>query len=483
MKIIFSLFLLLACTHHPAEMQNPQELNDIHSQLNASVQSQVLRPTSILAIQEIIRLAQKKGQAVSISGGKHSMGGQQFGQGSVHINMSHFNQVLDLDEKQGIVEVESGIQWPELVEWLLTHQEHHSQKWGIRQKQTGADRLSIGGALSSNIHGRGLKMKPMVGDVESFTLIDANGDIKNCSRSENAELFSLAIGGYGLFGVIATVKLRLAPVQTLERVVKLLEVKDFVKLADKRAQEGFLFGDLQFAIDPASKDFLRKGIYSLYRPVKKTIPSTHKRELKREDWLKLLGLAHANKTLAFELYSQFYLSSHRQLYSSDTHQMGIYIDNYHQLMDPSHPASEMISEVYVPRSQLEKFMSQLRQDFREQQVDVIYGTIRLIEKDQETFLPWAKENYACLVFNFHVDHSSSGIEKAEKDFRLLIDRALELGGSYFLTYHRWARKDQVLKAYPQFVDFLRLKQKYDPKQVFQSDWYRHYLHMFAQELQ
>ena len=58
---------------------------------------------------------------------------------------------------------------------------------------------------------------------------------------------------------------------------------------------------------------------------------------------------------------------------------------------------------------------------------------------------------------------------------MLIDRARERGGSYFLTYHRWARKEQVEDCYPQFRDFLRLKRQYDPTSVFESDWYRHHL--------
>ena len=95
--------------------------------------------------------------------------------------------------------------WPALVDYLLKAQAGRpSSQWGIAQKQTGADRLTIGGALAANVHGRGLKMKPFIADVESFVLVDARGDIRTCSRTENGELFRLAIGGYGLFGVIAT---------------------------------------------------------------------------------------------------------------------------------------------------------------------------------------------------------------------------------------------------------------------------------------
>jgi len=70
------------------------------------------------------------------------------------------------------------------------------------------------------------------------------------------------------------------------------------------------------------------------------------------------------------------------------------------------------------------------------------------------------------------------LEKSRSDFQLLIDLALNYDGSYFLTYHRWATRDQLLRAYPQFPKFLELKPKYDPQEIFQSDWYRFYKEMF-----
>jgi hypothetical protein len=56
------------------------------------------------------------------------------------------------------------------------------------------------------------------------------------------------------------------------------------------------------------------------------------------------------------------------------------------------------------------------------------------------------------------------------------------GGSYFLTYHKWARREQVEACYPQFPQFLKLKRRYDDAEQFQSDWYRHYRTMFADTL-
>jgi len=40
--------------------------------------------------------------------------------------------------------------------------------------------------------------------------MNQSGEILNCSREENPELFKLVIGGYGLFGIILDVKLKVA---------------------------------------------------------------------------------------------------------------------------------------------------------------------------------------------------------------------------------------------------------------------------------
>jgi FAD/FMN-containing dehydrogenase len=78
-----------------------------------------------------------------------------------------------------------------------------------------------------------------------------------------------------------------------------------------------------------------------------------------------------------------------------------------------------------------------------------------------------------------VSHTPDGIARAAAAFRRLIDQAKKRGGSYFLTYHKWATRSQVEACYPQFSEFLRLKRRYDPQERFQSDWYRHYRQLFA----
>ena len=461
----------------------PVLVNDVHSKLNATTVRAVVAPARHDALAPLVRRARDEGLGVSIAGGRHAMGGQQFGQGTLLLDMRRMSRVLEVDLDRGLVTVEAGAHWPGLIEHLLRVQAGRAHQWGIVQKQTGADRLSIGGAIAANVHGRGLTLPPFVSDLEAFTLVDATGELRRCSRTENADLFRLAVGGYGLLGVVATATLRLARRRKLERVVELVSVDDVMAAFERRIADGFLYGDCQYATGDA-RDFLRRGVFSCYRPVDDATPiRAGQKELDGADWDRLLYLSHADKRRAFEVYAGYYLSTSGQIYWSDTHQLSTYVDDYHVGLDRRLGAptagTEMITEIYVPRAALGRFFDDVRRDFLAESVDVIYGTIRLIERDTESVLAWARQPWACVIFNLHVDHSADGLARAAGHFRRLIDLAIAHGGSYFLTYHRWATRAQVEACHPRFVEFLRAKRRHDPDDRFQSDWYRHYRAMFG----
>ena len=277
--------------------------------------------------------------------------------------------------------------------------------------------------------------------------------LHQCSRTVNPRLFALAVGGYGLFGAVATVTLRLARRHKVERRVSIVDIDDLPALFELRVREGYEFGDCQFATDPASREFLRAGVFSCYRPVAIDVPIPDgQRSLAPHEWRRLLRLAHTSKSQAFAEYARYYMATDGQLYWTDTHQLSDYPDGYHADLDRELGAavkgSEMITELYVPRPALPEFMRSVRADARQHGTDIIYGTIRIIEEDDQTVLAWARQRWACIVFNLHVDHSPEGIATAAGHFRRLIDRAIELGGSYYLTYHRWATAEQALACHP-----------------------------------
>jgi FAD/FMN-containing dehydrogenase len=476
---------LLPLPRPTASAQTPEvALNDIHSQLNRTVVDRVVSVSTVDDVRASIRAARERKKAVSVAGGRHAMGGQQFGTGTVHLDMTGLNRVLGFDQERGVVDVEAGIEWPKLIDHLNTAQTGRPEQWGIIQKQTGADRLSLGGALAANVHGRGLALKPIIDQVESFTIVDHLGEVRRCSRTENSELFRLAIGGYGMFGVMTSVRLRLWRRKKVRRVVERREIKDIPAAFEQRIADGYLYGDFQYATDAKHDSFLRRGVFSCYQPVPPETPITENpKRFRPEDWAKLTYYAHKYKRRAFQVYSDRYVETSGQIYWSDSQLSAAYLDNYHEEVDRKLHAkvkgTEMITEINVPRASLVDFMDAARTELRGRNANVIYGTVRLIERDDESFLAWAKDRYACVIFNLHIDHTPQKIEDAARAFRTLIDLGLRFGGSYYLTYHRYATKQQVETSYPQFREFLRLKLQYDPNEVFQSDWYRHYRALFA----
>jgi UDP-N-acetylenolpyruvoylglucosamine reductase len=416
-------------------------VNDIHSQLNATRVGAIVKPASVTELRAAVLTAGATGVPVSIAGGRHAMGGQQFRTAGVLLDTRALNRVLDFDVERGVIECEGGIQWPQLIDHLAVTQRGRETQWGIYQKQTGADRLSLGGALACNAHGRGLTLKPIIQQVESFDLLDAQGEIRTCSRLHNAELFRLAIGGYGLFGIVTAIRLRLRPRVKVRRIVELCDTRDIMDRFEERIRDGYLYGDFQFATDASRDSFLRQGVFACYQPVPLDTPLTsNPARFSPEDWARLTFYSHRYKRRAFEVYSSRYLATSGQVYWADDQLAASYVDGYHADLDKALKArvaaTEMISEIYVQRHQLRAFMEAARTTLKERQANPIYGTVRLIEQDDESFLAWARDRYACVIFNLHVEHTPEQIDAAADTFRDLIDLGIQHGGRYYLAYHR-----------------------------------------------
>ena len=137
------------------------------------------------------------------------MGGQQFGEATrarrhpgARIACSRFDAERGRDRRSRAASTGR-----ELVDYLERTQPAARRPWGIVQKQTGADRLSLGGALACNAHGRGLTLQADRRAGRILRPASARRRASHAARAtENAELFRLAIGGYGLFGVITRVR-------------------------------------------------------------------------------------------------------------------------------------------------------------------------------------------------------------------------------------------------------------------------------------
>ncbi len=201
----------------------------------------------------------------------------------------------------------------------------------------------------------------------------------------------------------------------------------------------------------ARADFLA-GCLLLLPPGRRRTPAspTSQRALSRDDWGELLlPRAHDKQRAPSSATPSYYLATSGQLYWSDPHQLGDYLDGYHggSTGDSSAdvPATEMITRALrAARASSPDFMAEARDDFRAQRRRPHLRHVRLIERDDETLPRRGRGSRGPASSSTCTStHTPAGDRPTPADaFRRLIDLALERGGSFYLTYHRWATRSR-----------------------------------------
>jgi hypothetical protein len=254
---------------------------------------------------------------------------------------------------------------------------------------------------------------------------------------------------------------------------------ELMDLVEKRAASGASFGYFQYNIDETSPEFMRTGVLTTYESVgAETALGKVTTDLDEDALTSLLELAHREPKRAYDHYAKYELSLDGNVEWSDLHQLSTYPLGYHKNIEKrlgaAFEGADLIVEVYVPRNELISFLEDARHLLLTSETPLIYGTVRFIEQDRDTFLAWAKKRYACVIFTLHSSSEVRALRKTGELCRQLMRGGTKRGGSFYLTYNRFAARDELDSAYPQFGEFLALKKKNDPTELFQSDWFRHY---------
>ena len=114
----------------------------------------------------------------------------------------------------------------------------------------------------------------------------------------------------------------------------------------------------------------------------------------------------------------------------------------------------MITEVYVPATP-RRLHGRAPRGVPRERANVIYGTIRLIERDDESFLAWARDRWACIIFNLCVPHARGDRAGGRRLPRP--DRPRDPLRRQLLP-HLPPLGDAAIRSetcYPQFLEFLR----------------------------
>lgn len=118
------------------------------------------------------------------------------------------NKFISFDRIEGVLECESGVLLSDILEISVPQ--------GYFLNVTpGTKFISVGGAIASDVHGKNHHAEGCFSEyVISFQLMKANGEVIQCSRQENEEVFWATIGGMGLTGIILSAKIKLKNIES-----------------------------------------------------------------------------------------------------------------------------------------------------------------------------------------------------------------------------------------------------------------------------
>ncbi len=231
-------------------------INDA-SCLNETPVYDIATVSTVDEIRNALLLARDKKLSISIAGKRHSMGGQAFFKNALVLDMTSFNKILSLDEKNKLLTVQSGVTWHDIQLFL------HPKKLAVKAMQS-TDIFTVGGSLSVNAHGMD-PYETLVSTVQSFTIMLADGSIKKIEQED--ELFNTVIGGYGLFGVVLEVTLKVTDNVMYQSILKIMNYKELPEFFEKAVRDK-TYGLLYAHLSTSPLSFLQEALVYGYKPVK-----------------------------------------------------------------------------------------------------------------------------------------------------------------------------------------------------------------------
>lgn len=187
--------------------------------LDRHLPAAVLHPGSVTDIAKLVKsvyeLSPHSKLTVAARGHGHSIHGQAQALNGVVIEMRTLRGI-HVDRDNAYVDVRGGELWIDVL--------HATLREGLAPKSwTDYLYLSVGGTLSNGgISGQAFQHGPQISNVQRLEVVTGKGEILNCSRHQNVDLFQAVLGGLGQFGIITKARIELEPAPQRVRWIRVL---------------------------------------------------------------------------------------------------------------------------------------------------------------------------------------------------------------------------------------------------------------------
>jgi FAD/FMN-containing dehydrogenase len=416
----------------------------------------------LAALRAEIKEAVAAGRPVNVGAARHSMGGQAIPRNGHAISFD--NGWLAADAGAATYRVHAGARWHQVIAAL--------DPLGLSPKvmQSNAD-FGVAATFSVGAHGWPVAHGPMGSTVRAVKLLLADGSHVTASRTENADLFAAAMGGYGLIGIVTELEVEAAANALLAPTFATMAAEDFAT-AFPAAVTGVPMAYGRLNVDRAG--FFRDAMLVTYAPVEGDIPpaagsgwlsrasrvifraQTGNEWVKRRRWGIETGLG-----------ARLAGPSSR---SSLMNEPVVTLDD----RDPGR--TDILHEYFVAPGRFADFLGVCRDIIPQSYQELLNVTLRWVEADGTALLSYAPQGpRIAAVMLFSQEMSARAEADMARMTRALIEAVAGIGGAYYLPYRPHATAGQFARVYPRAAEFAALKRRVDPGLLYRNALWDTYL--------
>lgn len=415
-----------------------------------------------------IKRARKENKCITIAGRRHSMGGQALLDHSLQLDMLSFNRISYNPETKTIT-AQAGATWKNVQKLLNIH------KRSVLVMQSD-NIFTIGGSVSVNVHGWQVNEGPIASTIVGMTVITADGKIRKISPQHDPLLFSLVVGGYGLFAVIVEVEFKTTQNSELQFHARFTNPQNFSQIFEKMVSNNpkVELAYARLCVDH-DKLFDEVGIFWYERVSKR--PASQ--ELQQEPMVALKrGIfrmsQYADSFKKLRWISEKYYAN-RQVEAGVLSRNNAMNTDIHILWPLYGKNKDILHEYFIPQKNAYAFIQSFKQCILKHKMNILNVTIRDVKRDTISHLSYARKDvfaFVCLFSQSYTDEDEHKMENFTKD---AIQRAVELGGTFYLPYRLHYDKALLKASYPMIERWIEHKNTYDPSYIFKSIFFEHIL--------
>jgi FAD/FMN-containing dehydrogenase len=389
------------------------------------------------------------------------MGGQSLPRDGVAITFDA--PTIEIDSQARAYRASAGMRWSEVIAAL------DPKGFSPKVMQSNND-FGVASTFSVNAHGWPVPFGPFGSTVKAMRLMLATGDILECSREKEPELFSLAMGGYGLFGIILDLDVEMAKNVLLTPTVQVLKAEDFAQAFVAAAGEPktlMAYGRLEVA----RASFFGEAVMTTYRavdPQPNPLPAaTHGGGalgwIANDLYRAQVGSEAAKR---FRWFMESRVSP--RVFSGVATRNSLMNEPVANLANRFEGRTDILHEYFVSPARFGEFLAACREIIPPAKAEFLNVTLRYVAKDEIAALAFAPVPRIAAVMSFSQVMSADGEIDMLQMTQALIERIVAIDGAFYLPYRLHAPRDQVARAYPKTTAFIAKKREYDPKLLFRN---------------